>query len=158
MYKPEPEALSDIARGSHSWAKPGYSAPTWSWSTSSSPVIMMRFSILVSENPPFTVCTRRRHSTHLQPPRTGALPQPHTLQPTGFWGKKTNTRPCLQPLGHRTDSKIQKPRVIMLPLHVKEGSWRAPNKPVPGRYNCPPEEGQGQHHLRNSLVVSCISP
>ena len=29
---------------------------TWSWSMSASPVMTIRFSILVSEMPPFTVC------------------------------------------------------------------------------------------------------
>lgn len=35
-------------------------ARTCSWSTSSSPVIMILFSIRVSEYPPFTVCNAKR--------------------------------------------------------------------------------------------------
>lgn len=32
---------------------------TWSWSMSQSPVMTMRFSILVSDRPPFSVCNKR---------------------------------------------------------------------------------------------------
>lgn len=59
QVQPEAETCSAASRDSQKWAKAEHPAPTWSWSTSSSPVMMMRFSIRVSENPPFTVCVRR---------------------------------------------------------------------------------------------------
>lgn len=59
----QPEAeICSTSRDSQNQAKPGHPIPTWSWSTSSSPVMMMRFSIRVSENPPFTVCMGRRRA------------------------------------------------------------------------------------------------
>lgn len=55
---------------------------TCSWSTSSSPVMMILFSIRVSEYPPFTVCNTRRLSRQpqlLNAPRRTA--EPHFTPP-----------------------------------------------------------------------------
>lgn len=127
QVQPEAETCSAASRDSQKWAKAEHPAPTWSWSTSSSPVMMMRFSIRVSENPPFTVCEER----------TALTPAPAASSRQG------------RELCHRSRNSTSIPSALPcnpaeLPLPLAQGE---------GRHTAAPGEGEGLGQVPSTLLL-----
>lgn len=108
---------------------------TCSWSTSSSPVMMILFSIRVSEYPPFTVCNTRRLSRQqqlLNPPRRTAELTLHPLS------RKT-AQQSNQELFTGSDPPLW--RGLLRRWHSRRWGWANPPTLYPGCLHAPGGDG-----------------